>query len=1279
MPFARPDEMVAIRQRVRQQFPESNIVSSFDSLIRINGQRQSDRRALTQFGNALIRSVEPPPRPEPVEPPRALPQGIGAGVLTPQEFGRRNITPEQRAARFNRERTFQGLDFNAPQPSRPQTSQLENLRTLQQDTPFAQRAPVGQQETVLTTATPEQRTQAAVQRQSAFAENFIDPTTQQQLRGRDPTGRGLLPTAQGQPGAIGRGLQVATGSLVPESVRNALGSVPVIGGGLEAVAESINPLTVATAGFAGPTIGLSRAVVSELAAETVGREVAEAVPGAPGIALGVGAGVLAGGGGLLAPAAARRAAQATPDIVAGARRLAADQAAGVTLGPVEGLPELLRAATRRAVRTDIPVDLRALPPDPVQGIADKLTAAVQQSRRLQIDVDEARTLERQRRVAAASRAAGGTQGRERLAAEVGELGGELPSARLEFAPGTALQEDEVLTLLQRVDDDLILPFFDRVSTKRALIGLADEGFIPTPSEIRLFETAFGKKFAEAIASQIPQGKLHTFLDATGIPRALKSAFDISFPLRQGALLIDRGPWWTSWKPMIRAFKNADFADDWDEILKGGPRLQQAAREGDQVALDFVNKAKLRREVGLDLTTLTAGRRLSAAEESFQSNLAERLPFGVGAGVRASERSFVTYGNVLRAGVFDDMADLVMRQPGLSRAEQIAHLEEYARWINIATGRGPIPANLKEVTVILNRVLFSPRLLLSRFQALGVGGQAVAETAISPLARAAAGPVRRAGLETAAGVLSRPTSLRAPVNVRRAVARDVVAFAGAGVSLLTMLNASGLASVELDPRSSDFGKGNIGGTRWDPWGGFQQIARYTTQFLTGETKSAGTGKVKDVDRIDVLGRFGRSKLDPGVPALVVNVATGETFLGDDFDLASLEGTGRALRDTFMPLYFDDLVDGFQTEGLLGAAKVAPAGAGLGAQAFETFREEENRVARELFNRDFLELARDDRGKVHDRLDADFDDGEVDVDAVLNFAFDRLATLADGTLPDGTPDPTSQASRIRSLLASGAPRSDINQLVREVNEERFTSANALLGDPLLQDALTTDNPVVVDIYAERFRALTPPPLDENLPQLGLDFRAWQEQRDLVVDEALAAQSRGEIPADRDVRAYLTGRGDGSYLNDRFEDPNVNAVFAERDALLADLNDSGFFDLTDEAWALTQRGLAGDTIDFDTRREWEFAKTESLISRLLRAGADEISARDQAADGLRLHPVVKRDNRHREIRRDQFWKSLVTSGQGDLLLRAIEWDFVGAGGNIPEWAEGLVRATQRLNRAS
>ncbi|KKL86679.1 hypothetical protein LCGC14_1942360, partial [marine sediment metagenome] len=109
-------------------------------------------------------------------------------------------------------------------------------------------------------------------------------------------------------------------------------------------------------------------------------------------------------------------------------------------------------------------------------------------------------------------------------------------------------------------------------------------------------------------------------------------------------------------------------------------------------------------------------------------------------------------------------------------------------------------------------------------------------------------------------------------VRKLAARDLAAFVGTGIGILSMAKLAG-ADVEMDPRSSNFAKIRVGPTRLDFWAGFQPIARYVAQAATGERKSA-LGNIGEVSLIETGTRFLQSKLSPQAGA-AVDIVHGET--------------------------------------------------------------------------------------------------------------------------------------------------------------------------------------------------------------------------------------------------------------------------------------------------------------------------------------------------------------------------------------------------------------------
>ena len=210
------------------------------------------------------------------------------------------------------------------------------------------------------------------------------------------------------------------------------------------------------------------------------------------------------------------------------------------------------------------------------------------------------------------------------------------------------------------------------------------------------------------------------------------------------------------------------------------------------------------------------------------------------------------------------------------------------------------------------------------------------------------------------------------RARKEMAKDLVSFVTTGVTILAALKNFGVAEVETDPRSSDFGKGRIGNTRFDFWGGYQQPARYVWQAATGTQKRLSgenkgelvrlgafnatkeeeaarakrTGKpTPPPDRMNLLFRFVQSKASPGIPALIANEMRGQTFVGDALnEQAALFGEDfgptvsvreREAIQQLLPLFGIDIVEAIEEQGvILGLALGGSAGLGVGTATFDT---------------------------------------------------------------------------------------------------------------------------------------------------------------------------------------------------------------------------------------------------------------------------------------------------------------------------------------------------------
>lgn len=398
-----------------------------------------------------------------------------------------------------------------------------------------------------------------------------------------------------------------------------------------------------------------------------------------------------------------------------------------------------------------------------------------------------------------------------------------------------------------------------------------------------------------LANRTKVEKLQDFaIDAINLPKSLVSSLDFSAALRQGGYFLPTHPraWLRAFVEMFRQAASKTRYDNWIFDLKGSdiwPIMQQSKL--------FIadNNAKL-----------------SAREELFLSQLSKKIPL-IGESIRinkklsipgldiigASNRAYAGFLNKLRADIFSSGVDQLQKS-GLTFENNPEAYQGLADFINNATGRGKLMAagtfDLEKAAPVLNSVFFSPRFLASRLNLLN--------------------PVYYAKL---------------PAPVRRKALASSLAYIGFGMAVLALFTASDDDwEVELDPRSTDFGKLRKGDTRYDIWGGFQSIVRLLAQLATGQRKSSTSGEIIELDgkkfgsddRLDVLGKFFRGKLAP-IPGSTINLIKGENLIGEPVTLQS-----EAIRN-ITPLYIQDMYSIFEKDGAEGAVKTAiPSIFGIG---------------------------------------------------------------------------------------------------------------------------------------------------------------------------------------------------------------------------------------------------------------------------------------------------------------------------------------------------------------
>jgi len=317
----------------------------------------------------------------------------------------------------------------------------------------------------------------------------------------------------------------------------------------------------------------------------------------------------------------------------------------------------------------------------------------------------------------------------------------------------------------------------------------------------------------------------------GNMKSLQASLDNSAVFRQGLKVM-----WT--EPKIWAKNSADTFRTIARTMGGKNVLREV--NADIISrpnYDLYTKAKLA---------------IKNPEEAFPESLAEKVPY-LRRLYKASEAAFTAFQYKNRVDVFDKYISIAKKQ-GVDISDK-TQLESIGKLVNSLTGRGYLGA-AEPVAGVVNNVFFSPRFLKSNWDTL-----------------------------TAHQLQKDVTPF-----VRKKAATNLAKIIGGTATVLATANALMPGSVELDPRSSDFGKIKIKDTRFDIAGGMSSIITLAARMLTQSSKSATTGKVTSLNSDefgsrtaqDVFVDFFANKLSPAAQT-VKHLYEGEDFSGNKTDI------------------------------------------------------------------------------------------------------------------------------------------------------------------------------------------------------------------------------------------------------------------------------------------------------------------------------------------------------------------------------------------------------------
>lgn len=477
------------------------------------------------------------------------------------------------------------------------------------------------------------------------------------------------------------------------------------------------------------------------------------------------------------------------------------------------------------------------------------------------------------------------------------LHGALP--KLDFKGWDFLDQDAADALVVHALADDNLQGWEKIRVIWAVDRALRQGRL-TPSEVLLFEKTFGPTVAKNLGDKKNMTMLRRIwemgLDIWNSPRSLMASFDVSAPFRQGLVAGSRHPiiFAKNLKPMLHAMKSEDaYLSYMDEI---------ANREN----------FKLYEEAKLAIMDVHGSGR--AREEAFPTSLAERTPI-IKHPIAGSSRAYSLFLSKTRADIFDHLVDVsrprnaeesrIFKALGVRKgkpANDPDFLQALGRYINTSTGRGMLPGEHGEdAAQFLNSILFSPRLLASRFQIFN--------------------PIYYVNLWR-----------QDPFVARQAAQAALQTLAGISTTLYLASRISGV-EVGLNPTSSDFGKIRIGDTRIDLAGGFQPLLvlymrmalRRTTVSATGENRELGGYGGKN--QWGLLIRFMEGKMAPSPGFMRDILSDRKTFVGEPMTV------GGTAQNMLTPLNTQGAIEALKNDGYsMGAIALILGSIGLGTNSY-----------------------------------------------------------------------------------------------------------------------------------------------------------------------------------------------------------------------------------------------------------------------------------------------------------------------------------------------------------
>lgn len=439
-----------------------------------------------------------------------------------------------------------------------------------------------------------------------------------------------------------------------------------------------------------------------------------------------------------------------------------------------------------------------------------------------------------------------------------------------------------------------------------------------------------------------------YYELFALPRTLQAWGEFSAFARQGSMFLTTKHSWRSVPDMLKFFASKEHFRRFKADVITDPDYEHIRRSGLRASV-LANKLTQKEEGFMTNFFKNArGGKYSGAANAAQKAYQKTHGFLVGGGIEASDRAYTGFLTMLRVKKFKEML-AVGRLNNQDTRPNSQYVKEIADFVNMATGSanfGP-GDSWSSALPLLNAIFYAPRKIVATIQ-----------------------------MFNPAYYYKLPPDIRKEALIRLISWTAMWVTINAGVFGATALLGKDDDGIEIDPRSSDFGKIKIGNTRFDIAGGNLNLAVLFFRLVTGKTKSSSTGIVRELGEgygsttgDELMLNYFTNKFSP-MASLFMTIIKGTDFDGEPVS-AKKEFFSRVF-----PLFAQDVVDVIKDEpGLIPIMSSVMSGLiGVGISTYgsnnkdvyiqEAFDKYGSRGKSQALNDVYKKLEEDDGEKLSD---------------------------------------------------------------------------------------------------------------------------------------------------------------------------------------------------------------------------------------------------------------------------------------------------------------------------